>query len=364
MGFVPVDGTHRSAEIRIAFSNIANLLTSHSNISGLLNDQLYYSILSIAPAVHSLHLRKQINTMQRIYLSLLFLMLFSLFAASQSPRGFYAGVQVGYSIGKINMNGFTQYFNQVTNVNPPGPQPLTVVPGTSRQVAAYISNENSIAAGIQLGYQKQKNKWLYGGELNFTYSKMQATQTNKDSIPPTALTGVSPYSIEHTAALNFSITLAPKLGYAFGQGFIYVMPGLFMPNVEVKANDSYTAKCCGAYNPPPQFAMPPSYTNTNSDQKFAIGPSFGIGFDWAISEQLSTGVSFHYNTASQDFTIEPNTSHPEGFDPSTGQYMDPAASGSALVNSLTATTQKVKFSQNLVMVKLNWVLNATARTKK
>jgi outer membrane immunogenic protein len=187
--------------------------------------------------------------------------------AGMDWSGWYVGANAGYAFGKSN-------FSTSVSSNPGGFF-------SPAEIAAHASNgsgslsPNGFTGGIQLGYNWQWNRVVFGieGDIDALMLKADRSVTYPD---PTI--GGDIDNIQQSIKTEWLATIRPRLGYAFGNFLPYITGGV--AGTQIKATTTYS-ESLGA-------------TGTSSVSKLKIGWTAGLGLEYALWSRWSVKAEYLY----------------------------------------------------------------------
>ena len=282
---------------------------------------------------------------------------------------FYIGPNLGADNSQLTISNPVSnvQFHQVTAVFVPT-RGIVIIPGTTRPfLRGSSTKKTTVTGGIQLGYMKQFNQWVFGLEGDVNYSSTKLSEDLDDSLPPTILVWYHPYGFHRTASMNFTESLRAKIGYATNHSLIYLTIGAFA-GIKKTIMDYYSfsywavPSIDGGRHP-----MPGEYnfvTSYNKETKHPIGLTFGVGYDYMIADNISLGIEYRYSSVSKLFTT--NNSDPNGGGPFPDTTFHDLRVGdkTPVFGSIAPTSQNFKFTSNKVTVRLNFSLDAILNGSK
>ena len=128
---------------------------------------------------------------------------------------------------------------QVSGVNPAGPNPLTIVPGTSVSVNARDTQTNALY-GVVLGFQGQSGNFVFGIEGDGHGPRDAGSSAQSITIPTTILSPASTVTATRDGRTQYDWSARVRLGIAVGKTMIYASGGVASAQVRLRATDSYT----------------------------------------------------------------------------------------------------------------------------
>ncbi len=211
-----------------------------------------------------------------------------------SWSGFYVGADLGLSSGKLHASGNDEIF-QLTNVNPPGSQPLTVVPGTTIAYSASDRRTGFVYGGI-VGFQFQTGSWLFGLEGDGHGPRDSGAVTVATMKPATALEPPANITIVRDARISRDWSVRGRIGYGFGSTMIYAAGGIAGARVRLLGEDSYQTPA-GASAGSSAFAPGPfgPITIASSVRGTLTGWTAGLGGERRVTSHISIGLDGRYN---------------------------------------------------------------------
>ena len=224
--------------------------------------------------------------------------------------GFYVGVDVGLSSGKLHASGADSVF-QLTNINPPGAQPLTVVPGTT--VAYDESGRRSgFLYGGTAGYQFNAGNWLFGIEGDVHGPRNSGDLLVTAPKPATSLEPAGTYTVSRSARISRDWAVRGRIGYAWGPAMIYASGGVTGARVRLHGVDGYSIPAgagagSSAFMPGPVGPI----LIASSVRGTLTGWTAGFGGEHQVASHVSIGLDARYSdygSRTVDFgTCIPNT---------------------------------------------------------
>lgn len=211
--------------------------------------------------------------------------------------GFYGGAQLGFSNVDAKFSNATQPLtdyilrNSVIQDNVSG---WTTLPNGSTNGTSY---------GGFIGYNWQWDDVVVGLEAN--YSRMSLSKSASDSLGRTFIdngAGLPGYNYEYsvlvagnsTVKLTDLATFRARAGWAIGTLLPYGFIGFAVARADVTSTASVSGTvneiCDGSVTPcTSTFGIPlnlPGAQTTSRKGVFTYGGSIGLGFDWALSQNL------------------------------------------------------------------------------
>lgn len=207
--------------------------------------------------------------------------------------GFYAGLQVGGARERLRVEA-TDSINQITNINPPGVQPITVVPGTTRAIAGR-SHDTSLTYGGLLGWQFQSGQMVFGVEADLRAGRSSVDATSSFTLPATALAPPSSVTVERSARTRYEWSARARLGVASGGTFFYATAGIAGTHVRLRYNSSYAIPAGDAGVPVVQpFPAQGPFLVSGSDSGDLLGWTAGLGIEQRLGRHVRIGLEGRY----------------------------------------------------------------------
>jgi outer membrane immunogenic protein len=185
--------------------------------------------------------------------------------------GFYVGGNVGW--GYTSAESTFQVENALT-------ADLDIIDSQNyAQTASYLTG------GVQAGWQRQWNTWVFGIEAGYTAVRFDTNEFAPDLIATTS-------DLTRSVKLSDIFTLTGRVGYAYEQWLAYAKGG--WANADVSG--TYTQVSTG------------TVLSTASGRQ--NGWTAGVGVDYAIHPNLFLGVEYNYMSIRTglippDFTVGP-----------------------------------------------------------
>lgn len=216
---------------------------------------------------------------------------------SDSWTGVYVGVDIGLSSGKLHASGADEIF-QLTNINPPGTQPLTVVPGTTIAYSESDTRTGFVYGGMA-GFQVQAGNWVFGLEGDAHGPRDSGAVSVATPKPATALEPPGTVTINRDARISWDWSVRGRIGYSWGPAMIYAAGGVASARVRLHGSDDYLIP---AGNAAPTAGSPPfanpgygPITIANSVRGTLTGWTAGIGGERRVSHHVSVGLDARYS---------------------------------------------------------------------
>lgn len=207
--------------------------------------------------------------------------------------GFYAGVDGGGARGRLSVQA-TDPVLQYTNINPPGVQPISIVPSTSVPLAAR-GHDTSLRYGALAGFQFQSGHIVFGIEADVRAGGSAIAAESTQPMPLTLLAPASSVTLERDAKSGLTWSARARIGYASGSTLVYATGGIAGAHVRVRGEDSYTIPAGNAGNPVQAFPAQGPFIVTARETRDLIGWSAGIGFERRIAAHVRLGLDARYS---------------------------------------------------------------------
>ena len=182
--------------------------------------------------------------------------------------GFYVGANVGWAGSRFNNDYYT----------PGSPVAPFWLPGDAVAISAGGYNafrKDGVTFGAQVGYNYQMGMFVAGLEADFNWLGLKRSSA---ALVPTPFAGVA--LVGSSAAVDWMLTLRPRLGLALGQFLPYVTGGLAL------VQNSFSQ---GVYfDPVPSAATPDIVSRSSTD----LGWTVGGGLEYAFSPNWSAKVEY------------------------------------------------------------------------
>lgn len=208
--------------------------------------------------------------------------------------GFYIAGEVGGASSKMQAASIDPIF-QVTNINPPGAQPLTVVPGTSRELNQ-SETEGNFAYGGLVGFQFQTGQWVFGLEGGLEGPRDGSAVMQSNPLGATALTGASTVDQQRSAEFDYSWSVRARFGVSLGRTMLYTAGGLTGTRVEIDAMNTYTIPpgTSAGSSGSPHPTIGPNVATASTKQSMT-GWTAGVGGEHKLGKHISFGLDLRYN---------------------------------------------------------------------
>jgi opacity protein-like surface antigen len=218
--------------------------------------------------------------------------------------GFYAGVQGGAARGRLSVQA-TDTLTQYTNINPPGAQPLTVVPGMLLPLSGRDSR-TSVTYGGLVGWQFQSGPAVFGIEADLRAGRSSVEVQTSDQISNTALAPASTVTRDRSARSRYEWSARARIGYAPGNTMFYGTAGVAGAHVRVRGDSAYTIPAGNAGVPTTQpFPAQGPFLVTASETRSLIGWTAGLGIEQRLGAHLRIGLEGRYTDyGSKTFALD------------------------------------------------------------
>lgn len=217
-------------------------------------------------------------------------------AGAQNWSGFYLGADLGVSSGRLRASG-TDNIYQLTNINPPGPQPLTVVPGTTITYAG-SDHRTGLVYGGTAGFLIQTGNWLFGLEGDGQGPRNSGSVSVSAPKAATALEPPGTISFERDARISWDWSARGRIGYSWGPSMIYAAGGVASARLRLRGEDTYltpSGPTPGGINPSfVQSTLGPVVVAT-SRRATLTGWTAGLGGERQVASHISIGLDARYS---------------------------------------------------------------------
>lgn len=216
--------------------------------------------------------------------------------------GFYAGVNVAGARGRLSVQA-TDPVLQYTNINPPGPEPITIVPSTSASLAAR-GHDTALRYGGLAGFQFQSGHAVFGIEADLRAGGSAVTAESSQTMPLTLLAPPSNVTLERDARSSLTWSARARIGYASGSTMVYATGGIAGAHVRVRAENSYSIPAGNAGNPVQPFPAQGPFIVTARETRNLVGWSAGLGVEQRIAAHVRLGLEARYSDyGSKTYTL-------------------------------------------------------------
>jgi outer membrane immunogenic protein len=222
--------------------------------------------------------------------------------------GFYVGVDLGLSGGKLHASG-TDTVVQVSNINPPGPQPLTVVPGTSFGYAG-SDRKTDVLYGATAGFLARSGNWLFGLEGDGHGPRDAGSFAISAPLPATALAPAGTVSAARDARISWDWAARARVGYTWGPAMVYAAGGIASARVRLRGEDVFATPAGNAAASPgnPPFAAPAfgPIAIAVAERGTLTGWTAGIGGEHRLGRHFGIGLDARYTDyGSRTYAMNP-----------------------------------------------------------
>lgn len=221
-------------------------------------------------------------------------------AQSDDPAGwagFYVGVDLGLASGKLRTSG-ADSVQQLTNINPPGPQPITVVPGYTQNFSG-SDRRSGLLYGATAGFMLRSGNWLFGlegdghgprdaGSFSASFAKFQ-----------TVLEPAGTLTIVRDARISWDWSVRGRVGYTWGPSMVYAAGGVASARIRLRGDENLLVPAGNGSpsggNPP--FANPGygPISETVTYRGTQTGWTAGLGGEHRMSRHISLGLDARYS---------------------------------------------------------------------
>jgi opacity protein-like surface antigen len=206
--------------------------------------------------------------------------------------GFYAGVQVGGARERLRVAA-TDTVTQYTNIDPPGVEPISIVPGTTVTLAGR-GHDSSITYGGLVGWQFQSGQMVFGLEGDLRSGRSSVDTLSTLTLPLTLLAPSSNVTVERHAKSRFEWSARARLGVASGSTLFYGTGGLAGTHVRLRANSSYTIPAGNAGVPAQPFPAEGPFLVSGSGSGNLLGWTGGLGIEQRLGAHVRIGIEGRY----------------------------------------------------------------------
>lgn len=241
-------------------------------------------------------MKKLTNITKKVFAVSICLIIYASSFSQEENKGF-GGWSVSLHSGYA-LNNSRLHWNSAINVtqvsNLAVGNTLIVVPGRAVMLPDTSMHNGGVAASFHIGYKKVFSHFFAGAEFGFGSSSLKASQTST-FYPETMLQARNPLTIQRDISSGISKMLDVKFGYIKGQHLVYAMGGIAVNPVKISSTDDYQLSFQErrAYG----VAAPGSYnftsvTHNQQEVHSLIGISWGIGYQYLVSGDISVGIEF------------------------------------------------------------------------
>lgn len=210
---------------------------------------------------------------------------------ASSWSGFYAGVHGGY--GEMSMSASsTDQVNQVTNVNPAGAQPLTVVPSTTVALNGEQDESDYVYGGFA-GFTMQSGNLVYGLEADVSGPRDAFVVAGTATVPATALSPMANVSMTREGRPGISGSLRARLGVALNRTLVYGTAGIASQRLRMEATNFYNIPAGTSTTGVAAPAFGP-FVATAEERRTLTGWTAGGGIEQQIGRSIGIGLDARY----------------------------------------------------------------------
>lgn len=182
-----------------------------------------------------------------------------------SFTGYYLGANVGWKFASYTTDFETDSFVTDDVVTPP-------------QEFEFDTNKNSFTGGGQIGYNLQRNHFLFGFEADWNTQSIGDTNVIEVTNNPAFVEGDT-----FKTKTRWENSYRLRLGYVYRNWLFYGTAGVSRINYQVTAN---------VLSPDDSNAS----TSKDTVQETALGETIGIGTELALSKYWSIGTEYRFST--------------------------------------------------------------------
>lgn len=212
----------------------------------------------------------------------------------ESWSGFHAGVQLGGARERLRVQA-DDTLNQLTNIDPPGAQPLTVVPGLMLASNAR-GRDTSLTYGALVGWQFQTGNVVLGleGDLRSGRSSVDAVQTF--ALVNTALSPAASATVARSARTRYEWSARARLGIASGNMLFYGTAGIAGARVRLRYASSFDIPAGNAGSNGNIIAFPAQgpFVVEGSGSGNLVGWTGGLGIEHRLGRHVRIGLEGRY----------------------------------------------------------------------
>lgn len=210
-----------------------------------------------------------------------------------SWSGFYVGADLGLSSGKLHASGTDSVF-QLTNIDPPGTQPLTIVPGRTLDYSG-SDHQSDVLYGATAGFLFGSGNWLFGVEGDAHGPRDSGSLIQSSPKPATALEPNGTLTVARDARISWDWSVRARAGYTWGPSMMYAAGGVAQTRLRLRGDDTYfvpTGLAGGGstFTPP---TIGPVVISSN-EHGTLTGWTAGIGGEHHVASHISIGLDGRY----------------------------------------------------------------------
>jgi opacity protein-like surface antigen len=301
---------------------------------------------------------KKINSFIKTIIAMSFCSFISITGFSQKDNNRFDGWNISLHAGAASSTSNLHWntplvVNQMSNLALVNSGPIVIVPSASYKVPDTSKRSTGVAVSLRIGYKKVFGHLLVGAEAGIGISPFRFSQT-ATFYPETMLQARNPLTIQRTISSGLSKTLDMKFGYTKGAHLAYGMAGIVINPATLASLDNYklsfqnrhaagVAAAPGSYN----------YTSIVHEQKEThalIGMSWGVGYQYMISEGISVGIEYRQiGFAKGSYTTEKVTGE---------QAINDKGQSVGVAAGLEASNISMNMKQQALAIKIDVALSA------
>jgi len=211
----------------------------------------------------------------------------SAFAADLPVKAPYIAAPVAYSWSGCYVGGNLggKWANNSDTVSISGPTTLAATTAPPSSTAFGSTNSGTVIGGGQIGcnWQAPGSNWVFGIEGDADAQHWSATRTAGPPLAPLFATGDS-----FSVSSGWESSLRGRIGYAWDRWMLYATGGVGFTGVRTSASWVATTGFT------PGGLAVPFPAAFGSDSKTLVGPTAGLGLEYAFSRNWSFGVEGRY----------------------------------------------------------------------
>lgn len=149
--------------------------------------------------------------------------------AAAEWSGFYGGPIAGVGLGSSTMDVKTRQVNSGSGFWMNSQSDVDQINGLPAQTAS----SSAFAGGLSLGYNWQKQDWVFGLEADFSALGLESTRVQEgsyNSVPTWK------FKVTQTLATDWISSVRPRVGYAFGDWLFQASGGLALANRRLRGS--------------------------------------------------------------------------------------------------------------------------------
>lgn len=198
--------------------------------------------------------------------------------------GFYAGIYSGYALDADGASASST-------------GPLAVNLGGAVLNGSFSNGDGRIAGiigGLNAGYNYQHNNLVLGLETGINVG--QYGKTDSTSLSGTATAGgntlTASFDQSATYDINWYTNLVGRVGVAYGNWLFTLKGGVVFADASIKASSALHVDDPGGLILPAGTVI--DVPGASSASKLLIGPTFGIGAEAMVAENVSVSAEYGY----------------------------------------------------------------------